>query len=147
MDERAARRAHSGRARAFARNAAVLAVLAGGLTAFAASGPTPFEALQASASSAPSSPPITVCGNASLLSGPATAPAGAVTVPAGDNAALFDSTLESGQTYWFAPGTHTLGWDEFDQIDAADDDTLVGAPGAILDGQDMNDFAIAGSGT
>ncbi len=135
------------RTKAWARNLAVLALLATGLTVFAVSGPSALKAPPAGGTSAPSSPPVTVCGNASLLSGPASAPPGAISIPAGDNSSAFAGSLEANKTYWFAPGTHTLGSGEFAQIDAADNDTLVGGPGAILDGQDKNDFAIAGSGT
>ena len=70
-----------------------------------------------------------------------------MTVPAGDNSSLFASTLPASTTYWFAPGTHTLGTGEYAQIGASNNDTFIGGPGAILDGQDKNDFAIAGSGT
>ena len=146
MDERAARR-DSGRIRALLRYAATTALLASGLTVFAVSGPAALRTSAASATSAPSSPPVTVCGNASLLTGPASPPPGAVSVPAGDDAALFAGPLAASTTYWFAPGTHTLGTGEYDQIDAADNDRIVGGPGAILDGQDKNDFAIEGAGT
>jgi Right handed beta helix region len=88
---------------------------------------------------APSSPPVTVCGNTALLTGPSTAPAGAITVPAGDNSSLTLNT--AGATYWFAPGTHTLGTGEYSQIIPSNGDTYLGAPGAVLDGQNLNDFA------
>jgi hypothetical protein len=137
---------HAPRTRLLVVYSAVTALLAGVLTVFAVSGPAVFKTPLASGSSAPSSPPITVCGNTALLSGPSSAPAGAVSVPAGDNASMFASTLPAGTTYWFATGTHTLGTGEYAQIDAANDDTFIGAPGAVLNGQDDNDFAIAGSG-
>ncbi len=127
--------------------AGTAAVLACGLTIFAVSDPSTLETLPASASSAPSSPPITVCANASLLTGPSSAPSGAVSVPAGDNTAQFSGALAANTTYWLAPGTHTLGSGEFAQIDAASNDTFIGGSGAILNGQNQNDFAIAGSGT
>jgi Right handed beta helix region len=87
---------------------------------------------------APSSPPARICGDTALLSGPATPPAGAVTVPAGDNSGL---APVANTTYWFAPGKHTLGTGEYDQIAPADNDVFVGAPGAILDGRTRNDYA------
>ncbi len=126
--------------------ATAIALLAAGLTVFATAGPSVLKVDPASGSSAPSSP-VTVCGNASLLTGPSSAPAGAVSVPAGDNSALFAGALTASRTYWFAPGTHTLGSSEFAQIDASSNDTLIGGPGAILNGQNENDFAVAGSGT
>ena len=55
---------------------AAIVPLAGGLTLFAVSGPVVFKTSPASGSSAPSSPPVTVCGNAGLLSGPSSAPSG-----------------------------------------------------------------------
>jgi Right handed beta helix region len=95
--------------------------------------------LPASSGSWPSSPPAKVCGNASLLSGPANAPAGAIIVSAGDNSSL--DLSESGKTYWFAPGVHTLGTGQYDQIIPSDHSSYIGAPGAILDGQGKNQYA------
>ena len=104
--------------------------------------------------SAPGSPPVQVCGNASLLSGPASAPAGAVTIPAGEDTSYFDNPLPADTTYYFAAGTHYLGSGEYDQIQPGSGDTFVGAPGAILSGDDtasagyvQNNFAFAGTGT
>lgn len=89
--------------------------------------------------SPPTAPPVRVCGSNSILDGPATPPKGAVTVPAGDNSSVaFD---QPGTTYWFAPGVHTLGTGEYDNINPAAGDTFIGAPGAILDGQHENDSA------
>src|SRR5438034_1281388 len=49
-----------------------------------------------------------ICGNASVLgNGPTAAPVGAITVPAGNNSAV--NFTQDGKTFWFAPGTHTLG--------------------------------------
>ena len=66
--------------------------------------------------SAPGDPPAQICGNSAMLNGPSSAPAGAVTVPAGNNADFADSSLKPNTTYWFAPGVHTLGTGEFSQI-------------------------------
>jgi Right handed beta helix region len=87
----------------------------------------------------PSSPPAKICGNASLLSGPAAPPAAAIVVPAGNNSS-FDLG-QSGKTYWFAPGVHTLGTGQYDQIIPSDNSTYIGGPGAILDGQGKNNYA------
>ena len=138
---------HASRTKALARNVALVALLAAGLAVVGFADPSLLKTAPASGSTAPSSPPVTVCGNSSLLTGPSSAPPGAVSVPAGDNSALFAGTLPASETYWFAPGMHTLGSGEFAQIDAANNDTLIGGPGAVIDGQDKNDFAIAGSGT
>ncbi|HXY44258.1 MAG TPA: hypothetical protein VEH29_08725, partial [Acidimicrobiales bacterium] len=67
----------------------------------------------AAPSSATPLPAPAVCGSSSL-EGPATAPAGAVTVPAGLDNGQYDTP---DTTYWFAPGTHTLGTGTFSQID------------------------------
>ncbi len=138
---------HASRTRVLVGYFTVAALVAAGLTALAVSGPSVFKSSAAGASSAPSSPPVVVCGNASLLTGPSSAPAGAVSVPAGDNSALFASTLPASTTYWFAAGTHTLGTGEYSQIDASNNDIFIGAPGAIISGQGKNDYAITGSGT
>ncbi|HXY45494.1 MAG TPA: right-handed parallel beta-helix repeat-containing protein [Acidimicrobiales bacterium] len=78
-----------------------------------------------------------VCGSGSLA-GPSTPPAGAVTVAAGLDNGQYDTP---DTTYWFAPGTHTLGTGTFSQIDFGQGDTYMGAPGAILSGQGDNDYA------
>ena len=57
------------------------------------------------------STPTQVCGNSQVLNGPATAPAGAITVPAGNNSNVNFKT--AGATYWFAPGVHTLAADKY----------------------------------
>ncbi len=87
---------------------------------------------------APTAPSV-VCGNAGLLTGPAAPPAGAVTVPAGNDSGMTLGT--PGTTYWFAPGTHTLGTGPYGQIIAGNGDTYVGGPGAVLSGQGSNDYA------
>ena len=95
-----------------------------------------------------------ICGSDGLRAGPATAAdAGAiypgktvVTVPAGDNAKLFDAA-QAGAVFWLAPGTHTLGSSEFGQIQARASDVYVGAPGAVLDGQGRNRGALSGNAT
>jgi hypothetical protein len=44
-------------------------------------------------------------------------------------------------TFWFAPGSHTLGTDQYGQIVPASNSTFVGAPGAVIDGQSVNAYA------
>lgn len=84
---------------------------------------------------------VTVCGNAALLTGPATAPAGAVRVDPGRDLQAATQAAAAGSTFWLAPGTHTLGADQFDQVVPKDGDVYVGAPGAVLDGRRINRYA------
>jgi parallel beta-helix repeat protein len=93
----------------------------------------------------PAEPPARICGNAALLDGPAAPPEGAVVVPAGSNAG-FDFN-RPGATFWFAPGVHTLGDDLYGQIIARNGATYVGAPGAIIDGRNLNLYAFTGTAT
>ncbi len=86
-----------------------------------------------------------VCGNTALLNGPASAPQGAIVLPAGDNSGI--DLEQAGKTYWFAPGTHTIGSGVFSQIAPANNSTYVGAPGAILSGQGVNQYAFSAHGT
>lgn len=88
-------------------------------------------------------PPAQVCGSNAWDWGPASAPAGAITVPAGDNVG-FDFSRPN-VTYWFAPGEHTLGTGQFSKIVPGNDSTFIGAPGAILDGKNNNQYAFAGT--
>jgi len=63
----------------------------------------PTAQIQPKVGTGPSSPPARICGNAGILGGgPTSAPAGAVTVPAGSNASVDFSQAHT--TYWFAPG-------------------------------------------
>jgi hypothetical protein len=80
-----------------------------------------------------------------VLAGPARAPAGAITVPAGNNSGV--DFGRPGATYWFAPGRHTLGGGQYDSIVPGARATFVGAPGAVLSGQGMNHSAFGGHAT
>lgn len=93
-------------------------------------------------------PPAKICGSPTL-SGPSTPPPGAVRVPAGDDFLLLGENwvVHPGTIYWFAPGVHTLGLGQFQQIQPQHGDTFVGAPGAVLDGQRSNATAFAGKAT
>jgi len=91
-----------------------------------------------------------ICGSAVLNNGPSSPPGGAVTVPAGDNSAMFNNPLPANTTYWFAPGTHTLLTGTFGiylAINPGNNDILEGAPGAVLDGENYNLFAVGGTST
>jgi len=87
----------------------------------------------------PSTPPAQICGNSNVLNGPAAAPTGAITVPAGSNSGV--NFNQAGKTFWFAPGVHTLGTDQYAQIEPGTGSAYIGAPGAILDGQNKNLYA------
>lgn len=91
----------------------------------------------------PDAPEATICTTKPWNNGPSAAPAGAISVPAGDNSSVNFS--QDNKTYWFAPGTHTLGTGEFSQIGAGNNATYIGAPGAIIDGQSLNKYAFSGS--
>ena len=100
----------------------------------------------APASAAPTSPGPVVCGTAVLTSPYAAAPAGAVTVPAGDDTAVIGDNwlVTANTTYWFAPGTHTFDG-QYGQIDPQPGDVFLGAPGAIINGEGVNQSAFASS--
>ncbi len=88
--------------------------------------------------------PVHVCGNAAILgAGPASPPKGAVRVPAGSNSGVDWS--RSHTTYWFAPGSHTLGGGQYMQILPGPGSVFIGAPRAILDGQHKNFYAFGGN--
>lgn len=75
--------------------------------------------------------------------GPDSAPPGAITVdPAIDgDVAAKTKTNPPGSTFWLAPGTHTLGRDQYGQVAPKDGNTYVGAPGAVIDGGGLNNYA------
>lgn len=97
----------------------------------------------------PASPPVRICGNTTVLrNGHSSPPRGAIVIPPGDDSGTVlahNWTIQPNTTYWFAPGTHTLGSGQYSQIIPADNDTFIGAPGAILDGQGDNHYAFTGS--
>jgi Right handed beta helix region len=87
---------------------------------------------------------VQVCGNGSVLGrGPSARPAGAVPVPAGDDSRV--NFRRPHTTYWFAPGIHTLGAGRYTQIQPGPGSTFIGAPGAILDGRQVNYYAFTGN--
>lgn len=105
----------------------------------------PASSATSGATAAVASPPARICGNKAILGGgPAAPPKGAVVIPAGDDSGTVlgrSWTVRPNTTYWFAPGKHVLGTGQFAQIIAAEGDTFIGAPGAILDGQHKNLYA------
>ncbi|GAB3962594.1 hypothetical protein GCM10029978_018400 [Actinoallomurus acanthiterrae] len=117
-----------------------MVALVGLATLVMANGATPANGDTA----APATPPAVVCGSSSL-DGPATPPACAVVVPAGDNSGV--NFRQANTTYYFQSGTHTLGTDPYSQIMPGDDATFIGAPGAVLDGQRLNRYAFTQEAT
>jgi hypothetical protein len=88
---------------------------------------------------------VQVCGNTALLAGPAK-PAAAVDVLAGNNFAQLGQNFNvtANTTYYLEPGVHNLGLGQFNEIQPQNGDTFIGAPGAILDGQNSNQYAFTG---
>lgn len=107
-----------------------------------------FTQAQAAASTItgpPTKVPAMICGNKPMLTGPKVRPAGAVKVPAGNNGYF---NFGRGHTvYWFAPGIHTLGNSQYDNIAPLNGSTFIGAPGAILDGKHKQNSAFDGTAT
>ncbi|MGH3950608.1 MAG: right-handed parallel beta-helix repeat-containing protein [Pseudonocardiaceae bacterium] len=119
---------------------AVILVLA--LLVVTACAPEPIE--DVAAASAPTGEVAAVCDN--TVQGPAAAPAGAVVVDPEVEGALTDTTRANppGTTFWLAPGTHTLGSHRYDQVAPKEANTYLGAPGAVVDGQELNQYAFVG---
>jgi Right handed beta helix region len=150
---------YSGRPRRWLVTWALVACVAAGMAGLAwlalalldsppagtASSSGPASVDPASWAMSPASPPVRVCGNDAILGrGPKSPPKGAVVIPAGNNsgtAIAHNWTVRPHTTYWFAPGTHTLGTGTYSQIIPADGDTFIGAPGAVLNGQHSNLYA------
>ncbi|MFJ7961921.1 right-handed parallel beta-helix repeat-containing protein [Streptomyces sp. NPDC096324] len=80
-------------------------------------------------------------------SGPAKAPAGAVTVDPSKAGDLAEKTKKSppGTTFWLKPGKHRLERDRYAQVIPKKGDVYLGAPGAVLDGRKTNQYAFAGA--
>ena len=94
----------------------------------------------------PTSPPVHICGNKTILAGgPSSPPRGAVAIPPGDDSGSDWTHPARYHILGSAPGTHTLGTGQYSQIVPADGDVFIGAPGAILDGRGDNYYAFAGA--
>ena len=96
---------------------------------------------------APKTPPARICGNVKALSGPATAPAGAVVVSATQNLHDVTEASPAGTTFYLEAGKHTLGSGAFSQVIPKQGNVYIGAPGAVLDGGRKNRYAFTGYAT
>lgn len=125
------------RTRAFKATAAALLTAAGVLAALTATSGT-------AQGVAPTAPPSRAC--TTRPAGPTTAPPGAVTI---NPAVVGDADAKTranpgGTTFWFAPGVHKFAASPFGQAIPKDGNTYLAAPGAVLDGQNVNLFAFTG---
>lgn len=93
----------------------------------------------------PSTSVARVC--AKPASGPAKAPAGAVTVDPSKAGDLAEKTKNSppNTTFWLKPGKHRLEADRYAQVIPKKGDVYLGAPGAVLDGRKTNQYAFGGT--
>lgn len=90
--------------------------------------------------------------DAALLSGPSSAPGGAVVVtPGGTGVDALTTSNAAGTTFYLLAGTHVLGTagspGVFDQITPKAGNTYIGAPGAVLSGQNVNRYAFTQTAT
>ncbi|HET6747429.1 MAG TPA: right-handed parallel beta-helix repeat-containing protein [Candidatus Saccharimonadales bacterium] len=92
-------------------------------------------------------PQLEICSNNGWNGGPSSAPAGSNTiiVPAGDNTGF--NFTQDNKIFWFAPGEHTLGTGQFSQIVVGNNSTYIGAPTAVLNGNNNNQYAFTGNAT
>ena len=68
-------------------------------------------------------------------------PEGAVVVALGDDLSARTRSSPAGTTFWLTEGRHTLAADRFGQVIPRDGNVYLGAPGAVLDGQEINQAA------
>jgi len=92
----------------------------------------------------PAEPPAAICGNIDVLDGPVEPPAGAIRVSTSDDLGQLTRENPAGTVFWLNQGTHRFPADEFGQVIPKDDNTYIGAPGAVLDGQRTNRYAFTG---
>lgn len=124
-----------------------LAAVACPLLAVACSPSAPEPAGNSGTEAASGAPPAAVAAVCDKEpAGPASAPAGAVAIDPGVTGDLATKTKNSppGTTFWLAPGTHHLERNRFAQVQPKDGDVYLGAPGAVLDGAKVNQYAFAG---
>lgn len=116
---------------------------------------TPNRASFNTSGSAPLSPPegarFSTGQDRYLLDGPTSAPPGAVTVtPGTDDLGTLTTNNSAGTTFYLLAGVHVLGGgspSEFSQVAPKNNNVYIGAPGAILDGRHINNYAFTGQAT
>ncbi|MVO88730.1 right-handed parallel beta-helix repeat-containing protein [Streptomyces sp. p1417] len=96
-------------------------------------------------SGAPAASVARMC--AAPAAGPAKAPAGAVPV---DPAVVGDLAAKTRKnpphtTFWLRPGKHRLDPDRYAQVEPKKGNRYLGAPGAVLDGRKVNQYAFSGT--
>ncbi len=92
-------------------------------------------------------PPARICGNKAQLDGPSSPPDGAVVIQPGTNVSDVTNNHGAGTVFWLAPGTHTTGPGQYDNITPKQGNKYIGAPGAVLDGKGVNAYAFTGQET
>lgn len=135
------------RGAAFAGGVVLVAGLAWAITAANRPADPPAGTSSGSSTAAPESPPVKVCNNKSLLSGPSDPPADAVSVSTSQDLGQLTGSHPAGTTFWLAPGVHELGSGRYSQVVPEDHDTYIGAPGAVIDGEHRNRYAFGGHAT
>ena len=65
----------------------------------------------------------------------------------GTNVSNATNNHPAGTVFWLAPGTHTTGPGQYDNITPKQGNKYIGAPGAILDGKGVNAYAFTGKET
>jgi hypothetical protein len=124
--------------------AGALVVADGGPTPPAAQSGPPGTTAPAKPATAPSVPPARICGNSAALSGPGSAPSGAVVVTTAQSLTELTNARPAGTTFWLTPGVHKLDSGPYSQVVPKVGNVYLGAPGAVLDGQRLNRYAFTG---
>jgi hypothetical protein len=100
--------------------------------------PSPIpQPLDPSIEGPPTTPPAQVCANPLVLDGPSAPPPGSFTVRVGQDIEEMSASRPARRTFWIEPGVHVLK----SSVVPKDGNTYIGAPGAIIDGQDMRNIA------
>jgi len=95
---------------------------------------------------APTEPKARICGSPGLL-GPASPPDGYRVVSPGQRLDTLVEAAPPGTRFYLRTGVHTLGGGQYDQVTPKSGMVFLGAPGAVLDGQQRNVYAFTGHAT